>query len=194
MIPIIKLFVFELIRNLLLTRDKLRRFEINIPGDCPFCNKELETANYIFVTRGFAYNIWTNVSQQCPFPINMNKNIADWLEYNWNCTNIYNKSFSSFMEKVISILWYIWNYIEIIIFLLTKKSNPINIIEQARFYFHSIFNYNKSTDLINQVAMTGKNKNKSNKQVRKIIGSFLLRVGWNGIPMHLILKDEELPP
>lgn len=104
MIPIIKLFVFELVRNLLLTRDELRRFEINIPGDCPFCNKELETANYIFVTRGFAYNIWTNVSQQCPFPINMNKNIADWLEYNWNCTNIYNKNFSSFMEKVISIL------------------------------------------------------------------------------------------
>lgn len=97
------------------------------------------------------------------------------------------------MEKVISILWYIWNYIEIIIFLLTKKSNPINIIEQARFYFHAIFYYNKNTDLINQVAMIDNIKVKTINRFIETARLHLLKVGSNGTPIHLILKDGNLP-
>lgn len=55
---------------------------MDILGDYPFCNKELEIANHIFIPCEFIYNVWSTISQYCPSPTYMNENIVDWLEYN----------------------------------------------------------------------------------------------------------------
>lgn len=83
LIPIIKFFVWKLIRNLLLTRDNLRSFGMDITGDCPFRNKELETTNHLFITCDSTHHFWSTISQLCPSPIAMNDNIIDLLEYIW---------------------------------------------------------------------------------------------------------------
>lgn len=40
-------FTWKLIRNLLLTRNKLRHSGIDVVRDCSFCGKEVETIDYL---------------------------------------------------------------------------------------------------------------------------------------------------
>lgn len=139
---------------------------MDIPGDCPFRNKVLETTNHIFVTCDFAYNIWTIISQQCLSPINMNENIIEWLKYIWNCRNIIINYFLISWKKLL-LFYGVFGTTETKKMFNNQESNPFDIIEQARFYFQAIFTYNKSTNFFNQGSMTGNSKSKTKKQIRK---------------------------
>lgn len=77
---------------------------MDILRDCPFCNKELEIVNHIFVTCELTYNVRTTISRYYPSPVDMNENTIGWLEYIWNYRKFDNKFFPNFMEKMIIIL------------------------------------------------------------------------------------------
>lgn len=70
------------------------------------------------------------------------------------------------MEKIIITFWSIWNYRNYNAFT-NKKSNPMNIIEQARNNFHGTFYQNQSNNLVNQVVLIERYKCKRNEHVGK---------------------------
>lgn len=64
----IKLFSWKLLHDALLTRDRLRNFDIKIDGDCHICHKNEETIDRTFKTCDLACNIWSIISTNCPTP------------------------------------------------------------------------------------------------------------------------------
>lgn len=52
----IKFFAWKLICNLLLIKDKLRNFDININDDYPSCDKDIEATNHLVIKYEFSYN------------------------------------------------------------------------------------------------------------------------------------------
>ena len=46
------------------TRDRLRRWGLNVPADCVLCSSGIGTHHHLFFECDFSYNIWKHFSQQ----------------------------------------------------------------------------------------------------------------------------------
>lgn len=59
--PKLQIFTRKLVLNMLLTRDKLRQFGMDITGDCQFYYKVEEGIDYIFIICDLAINMWCTI-------------------------------------------------------------------------------------------------------------------------------------
>lgn len=64
---------------MLLTRNKLRHIGTDFDVNCPFCKKDKETINRIFINYDLASNIWSTIKSYCLHPNRIDLKIIDWL-------------------------------------------------------------------------------------------------------------------
>lgn len=71
----------------------------------------------------------------CPNPLNTSLNIVDLLEYLWLDKLWFRKNFDNILEKVMIVLWTIWNHRNNVVFKY-DKCNPAYDLELARNMFY----------------------------------------------------------
>lgn len=128
--PKIKLFA-KLLHNVLLTRNKVRIFYINIDGDWLICYK---TIDHLFKFCDLACNILSTINTICISPINCNCSVINWIEHVWSFKTSYHKTFYNPFEKIFTIILAIWNHRNWVVFR-NHESNHVSVLEKARYMF-----------------------------------------------------------
>lgn len=72
-----------------------------------FFNKQMKTVNHLLIKCEFSYNIWSSISYYCPYPVALNENLIDWLEYMWKFRNYYTKFFLTLWKRLLLYMEYL---------------------------------------------------------------------------------------
>lgn len=94
----LQLFAWKLVWDIFPTRGKVRKFGIDIDGECPLRNKTEETLDHLFINCEFACNV-VSIIIVLP-PTSTNFTITDWMEYIWTHKNRYHKLYDNLLEKL----------------------------------------------------------------------------------------------
>lgn len=148
------MFVWKLVRNMLPTSAKLRKSGLPINGDCPFCCQVEENADHISKECQYVVNISHTISVNCPTPFNTNLGIVDWLEYLWKNISWYKKKFEDLLEKVITMLWPIWNHRNSIVFN-GDACNPNSVLELEKNMIYEYRDYKNCYNIPNLPQVAG---------------------------------------
>lgn len=96
-------------RGKLPRKDNLWNIGVDIDAGCPYCGSQLEDINHLFrqclCTRDLERSLGV-----CPNSINCSMHFLDWIEWQWNFRNVYNKSYHCPVENIFVIEWSIWNF------------------------------------------------------------------------------------
>ena len=97
-------FSWRACRNILATKDNLRRRHIISKDLCDDCGRELETCYHMFQLCEKAMETWSNSKLSFPFTIQKNWDFTDVV---WQISNL-SGAVPGLLEKTITICWDIW--------------------------------------------------------------------------------------
>lgn len=110
---------------------------MSFPAVCPFYGQDEETTNHLFKDCIFIASIWNTINYNCLNPLNYAYGITDWLQYLWSNKSLFTKNFNNPLEKVITIIWAVWNHRNKVIFK-AEKCSSASILEMAKTMFQEI--------------------------------------------------------
>lgn len=98
------MFALKLIRQKLNTKSRLKKLEIDINGDFPFCNRLKKDIDHLFKNHVLIKTVWATVNTLCPSPNALNCSFMDWIDKIWNIKMWYNKLFYKPLGKMFTLL------------------------------------------------------------------------------------------